>query len=162
MKAQLGWALAAVVALGGAAGAQAPVARESSRPAAARSPLVGAWRLAWLDEPGPDGTLRRITDAKGSLIYTPTGQVSVQVMYATAEPPSGRAPVQYAQNGYEASFGRYEVNEAAHTVTHHYEGSLVRSLLGRDIPRVYQLSGGRLTIRSPRPDEHWSVAWERE
>lgn len=63
-----GWMLAAVaaaMALGGAASARPAVVKDA-RPAA--SPLVGAWRLVWLDEPGPDGSMRRVTDAQGSLI----------------------------------------------------------------------------------------------
>ena len=155
MKTILAWTLAAVVALGGSARAQATTKRS------ARSPLVGAWHLVSLDEPEPDGKLRHITDAKGSLIYTEDGFVSVQVMYAKAETSTSTAPVQYAQGGYEASFGRYVVNGAAHTVTHRYEGSLVRWLLGKDFPRTYELSGRRLTIRSPRADEPWFVVWER-
>jgi hypothetical protein len=161
MKALLGCTLAAVLALARTAGAQA-AAEGGARPQPARSPLVGAWRLAWLDQPEPDGTIRRITDAKGSLIYTADGYVSVQVMFATVSSSSSAAPVQYAENGYEASFGRYEVDTATRTVTHRYTGSLVRSLLGQDLPRRYQLVDGRLMIRSTRPDEHWSVAWERD
>ena len=99
--------------------------------------------------------------AHGSLIYASTGDVSVQVMYASADAAATSGPVQYAQGGYEGSFGRYVVDEATHTVTHHYEGANVRDLIGKDLPRRYALVDGRLIIRSTRPDEHWSVAWER-
>ena len=124
----------------------------------AKEPLVGAWRLAWLEQPGADGKLHRITDAKGSLIYTPDGHMSVQVMYANADAPSDG----YAQGGYEGSFGTYEVDAASHMVTHHVQGANVRTLVGKALPRVYELSNGRLLVKSKRPDEHWSVAWERE
>jgi hypothetical protein len=156
---------AALVALGGCAPAM------SGRPAgnvtatagaAALSPLVGSWHLLWLELPGPDGALRRITDAKGSLIYTPSGRVSVQVMYARANDTPSSGPVQYAQGGYEGSFGRYTVDEPSRTVTHRYDGANVRSLLGQDVPRRYELAGQRLVIRSTRTDEHWSVTWERD
>ena len=160
MKALFGSALAAALAFAGVPRAQSGVMKDSGR-TTSQEQLVGAWRLAWLEQPGPDGKIVRITDAKGSLIYTLDGHVSVQVMFVKAQNTPSSSPVQYAQDGYEASFGRYVVNEAAHTVTHRYEGSLVRALLGQDLPRVYQFSDGRLIIRSPRPDEHWSVAWER-
>ncbi len=129
--------------------------------AASRSPLVGSWHLLWLELPGPDGALRRTTDAKGSLIYTSTGQVSVQVMYANAGDTPSSGPVQYAQGGYEGSFGQYVVDESTRTVTHRYDGANVRSLLGQDVPRRYELTGRRLVLRSTRPDEHWAVTWER-
>jgi len=66
----------------------------------------------------------------------------------------------YVKDGYEASFGSYDVNEEAHTVTHHVEGSITQALVGKDLPRLFQFSDGHLIIRSTRPDEYWSVTWE--
>jgi 4-carboxymuconolactone decarboxylase len=34
-----------------------------------RERFVGAWRMAWMEEPGPDGTITRITDRKGTLTH---------------------------------------------------------------------------------------------
>jgi hypothetical protein len=70
--------------------------------------------------------------------------------------------VQYAQGGYEASFGRYEIDERAHAFTYHVEGALVRTLIGKDLTRVYELSGKQLIVKSASPNEHWRVAWERD
>jgi len=95
----------------------------------------------------------------GMLIYTRDGHMSVQLMY----PKSASAlSNEYVQNGYEASFGSYDINDATHTVTHHVQGSNTRDLLvGKDLPRVYQFSAdGHLVVRSARPDERWSVTWE--
>jgi hypothetical protein len=136
----------AVVALSGLARAQST-----------REKLVGAWRLVSMEEPGADGKVNRITNREGILIYTRDGHMSVQLMYP--KPDSGVSN-DYVQNGYEASFGRYDVNEGAHTVTHHVEGSVTRGLIGKDLPRLFQLSGRHLIIKSVRPDEHWSVTWE--
>ena len=68
---------------------------------------------------------------------------------------------QYSQGGYEASYGRYEVNESAHTFTLHVEGALVRTLIGKDLPRAYELRGKQMIVKSVQPDEHWRVCWER-
>jgi len=95
----------------------------------------------------------------GMLIYTRDGHMSVQLMY----PKSPNAlSNEYVQDGYEASFGSYDLDEAKHMVTHHVQGSNTRDLLvGKDLPRVYQFTGeGRLIIKSARPDEHWFVTWE--
>ena len=119
--------------------------------------LIGAWRLVSMEEPGADGKLHHITDRKGMLIYTRDGHMSVQLMFPQSESAISN---DYVQNGYEASFGSYDVNEETHTVTHHVEGSITRGLLGKDLPRVFQLSEKRLIIKSSRPDEHWSVTWE--
>ena len=159
MKALLCWTVGVVVVLGGITRGQSAQQKDAG-PAPAKETLIGAWRLASLDEPGSDGKMRHITDAKGSLIYTPDGHMSVQVMFAKAESAPANSPVTYAQGGYEGSFGRYDVNEAAHTVTHHVAGANVRELVGRGLPRLYRFSAGRLIITSSRPDEHWSVTWE--
>ena len=121
--------------------------------------FVGAWRLAWLEEPGADGKVHRI-DCCGLLVYTRDGHMSVQVMERDPQPETHAEPEQYSQGGYEASYGRYEIDERAHTFTFHVEGSLVRTLIGKDLPRAYEFSGKQLIVKSTRPDEHWRVAWE--
>ena len=129
-----------------------------THPAASdREKLIGAWRLASMV--GPDG--KPITSGVpiGMLIYTRDGHMSVELMYPKSEKSLSN---QYVENGYEASFGSYDVDAATHTVTHHVQGSNTGDrLAGKDLPRVYQFSAdGRLIIRSARPDEHWSVTWE--
>jgi hypothetical protein len=125
-----------------------------------RERFVGAWRLAWLEEGGADGKIHK-ADCTGLLVYTRDGHMSVQVMYRNPQPGTNAAPVQYAQGGYEASFGTYEIDERAHKFTYHVEGALVRTLIGKDLARVYDLSGKQLIVKSSSPDEHWRVAWER-
>lgn len=122
--------------------------------------FVGAWRLAWLEQPGTDGKLHRI-ECCGMLIYTRDGHMSVQVMERDTQPQAAAGPEQYSHGGYEASYGTYDVNERAHTFTFHVEGALVRSLIGKDLLRAYEFSDAQLIVRSTRPDEHWRVAWER-
>jgi Lipocalin-like domain len=126
----------------------------------ARDKFVGAWRLAWLEQPGAEGKIRRI-DCCGLLVSTRDGHMSVQVM--EREPPA-RTPAgshQYAKGGYEASHARCDVNDRDHTFTFHVEGALVRSLIGKDLLRAYELSGKQLIVKSTNPDEHWRVCWER-
>ena len=128
----------------------------------ARGRFIGAWRLAWLEEQGADGKIQR-ADRTGLLVYARDGHMSVRVMYRN--PPAGPqkatgAPMQYAQGGYEASFGTYEIDERAHSFTFHVEGALVRSLIGKDLRRIYDLSVKPLIVKSSNPDEPWRVGWE--
>ena len=126
-----------------------------------RERLIGAWHLVRIDNPGADGKSMPGPQPKGMLIYTRDGHMSVQLMYPKSAQPLFN---EYVRDDYEASFGSYDVDEATHTLTHHVEGSITRDLLvGKDLPRVYQFTGdGNLIIKSVRPDEHWSVTWERD
>ncbi len=36
----------------------------------------------------------------------------------------------------------------------------MRTLLGKDLTRVFTLSGNQLIVKSSNPIEHWRVAWE--
>jgi hypothetical protein len=125
-----------------------------------RDQFVGAWRLAWLEQQGADGKLHRI-DCCGMLVYTRDGHMSVQVMEREPQAQIPASPEQYSQGGYEASYGRYEIDERAHVFTFHVEGALVRTLVGKDLTRIYELSGKQLIVKPSRQDEHWRVAWER-
>jgi Lipocalin-like domain len=154
MKALRHSALAVVVAI-----ASLSQAQSANKQAVDHERLIGAWHLTHIDVPGPDGKPTPIPQPVGMLIYTGDGHMSVQLMY----PKSANAQSnEYVQDGYEASFGSYDVDEASHTLTHHVQGSITRDLLvGKDLPRIYQLTAdGHLIIKSARPDEHWSVTWE--
>ncbi len=158
MKSLICWTLATVVGVSGLSLARSVAnTADSTKQNSAKESLIGAWRLISMEEPGADGKLNHVTDRKGMLVYTPDGHMSVQLMFPRSESAVSN---DYVKDGYEASFGSYDVNEEAHTVTHHVEGSVTRGLLGKDLPRVFQLSGGHLIIKSTRTDEHWSVTWE--
>jgi len=123
--------------------------------------LLGSWHLVWLKTPGPDGMVRPV-DCSGKLVFTREGTMAVQVMYANEGAGDEGGAVRYTVGGYEASYGRYAEAPATHTFTYHVDGALVRSLVGKDLPRSYELAGRRLIIRSTNPAEHWEVVWERD
>jgi hypothetical protein len=152
-----GWRVLAVVAA--MAGLVVAQPRETGEHVADRERLVGAWRLVHIDSPGPDGKAGSAPQPEGMMIYTRDGHMSVQLMYPQA---AGSLSNQYVKDGYEASFGSYDVDEARHTVTHHVLGSNTGSLLvGKDLPRRYSFTAeGRLLIEPVSRDEHWSVAWQ--
>ena len=158
MKALLygGWVV--VLAMAGLVYVQSAKTQEAGH-VSDKERLIGAWYLEHIDSPEPKSKPSDIPQPKGMLIYTRDGHMSVQLMYPKSASSQSN---QYVQDGYEASFGSYDVDEAAHTLTHHVQGSNTRDLLvGKDLPRVYQLiADGKLVIRSAQPDEHWSVTWE--
>ena len=78
-------------------------------------------------------------------MQTGDGKVSVQVMYQNAQTGSA-----YAQGGYEASYGSYRIDDSS-TFTFHIDGALVRTLIGKDLKREYEISGSRLIVKSTDP-----------
>jgi len=119
-----------------------------------QNPLIGAWKLVSLEQPGADRHARE-EDCTGMFIFTRDGKASVQVMYRNVQTGNG-----YANGGYEASYGSYHIDSSS-TFTFHVDGALVRNLIGRDLKRLYEISGNRLTVKPTDPDEHWKVVWER-
>src|SRR5271156_5935682 len=108
MKARVCWTLAVVVALSGLSLAQS-AAKQDPAPGSGKEKLIGEWHLVSMG--GTDGQSNPADEIKGTLIYTRDGHMSVQLMY-----PASQAPLSndYVLNGYEASFGSYDVNEEAH------------------------------------------------
>jgi len=152
-------ALTSFFAMAGLLGPAPCRSQDQSVNAGIRDRFIGAWRLAWLEEPGADGKVHR-ADCTGLLVFTRDGHMSVQVMYRNPQAGSGAAPVRYVQGGYEASFGTYKIDERAHTFTFHVEGALVRTLISKDLRRLYEFAGNQLIVKSVNPNEHWRVAWE--
>jgi hypothetical protein len=151
-----------ILAVFAALGASGAHAADQGRARSDRDRLIGAWHMVSMEEEGPGGTMTHHTERTGMLVYSADGHVSVQVMYPASEAGT-TANAAYQQDGYEASFGSFDVDEQTHTVTHHVQGSLVRSLIGKNLPRVMQFSSdGHLTLRSADAREKWSVTWEHD
>ena len=114
--------------------------------------LVGAWELVAYEaiaQDGGDVEHPLGDDAAGLLVYTDGGLMTVQLMRRdrtrwTRE----RAP---SAVGYLAYAGRFAVDEAARTVTHHVELSLLPNWIGSPQVRAAELDGDRLRLTAP-PD----------
>jgi hypothetical protein len=120
--------------------------------------VVGTWHLVRIDAPGPDGKPMDAPQPIGMLIYTPEGHAAVQLMYAQTDLSN-----EFVHDGYEATFGSYEVDETKHQLTYHIQGSATRDkLVGKNETLIYELPDNRhMIIRPAQADQHWSVTWER-
>ena len=101
------------------------------------SGLVGGWRLeswSFVYDDGRPPEFPMGPDAKGYILYTPTGQVSATIMRADKG-----ACFAYA--------GRYEV--VGGTVFHSIELSTNAELVGLRSTRHIQIEGDRLTLSGP-------------
>ena len=125
-----------------------------AKPAHVTPDILGAWRIASLEQPGPDGQAQE-TPCCGLLTLTADGHMAVQVMLPE------RMINAYSHGGYEASYGTFKLAPDGKSMVFHVEGALVRDLVGRDLPRVIRREGNRLIITPTNPAEHWRVIWQR-
>jgi hypothetical protein len=127
--------------------------------ALAQSPpgLVGTWQLiSRIDRDANGNTVPEPSlgaDPAGYLIYDNSGHVAVQMMAKHRDSNAFQVTAPSAANnlahvgGYDAYFGRYEVDLAKGTVTHILEGSLLPADVGRRLTRRFKLDGNTLTIQ---------------
>lgn len=140
-------------------------AEQPTQPSERRN-LMGVWELVSLQDHRPNGDVLDWMGKKpsGTLIYSPDGRMSVQIMrdphpFVAASmwssdgrdllPSASANEIRDAYNGYYAYFGTWEVDERAHTVTHHIRASLRSGEVGADYVRPYEFSGEQLLLRSP-------------
>ena len=117
--------------------------------------FVGAWTLAGIERRNADGVLLSppAADRLGYLIYDPAGYMGVTIMrpdrvpYSEDGPTADEALAQFGS--YTSYFGRFTVEEAEGTITHHVEGSLNPNGVGADYKRSYTFTEDRLTLQPP-------------
>lgn len=131
-----------------------------------RQNLRGVWTLVSLQDQRPNGDALDWMGKKpsGILIYSPDGRMTLQIMRDPR--PTGGVPIwssdghdllpsasdneiRDAYRGYYAYFGTWDVDERAHTVTHHVRASLRSSEVDSDYVRPFELSGEQLLLRYP-------------
>ena len=120
--------------------------------------VVGTWHLVRIDSPGTDGKPSDAPQPIGMLIYTADGHAAVQLMY-----PETSLSNQFVHDGYEATFGTYDVDKGKHQLVYHVVGSATREkLAGKSETLHYELPDTRhMIIRPTQAGQHWSVLWER-
>jgi len=129
--------------------------------------LFGVWDLVSLEDQRANGEVVYWLGKhpNGTLTYTPSGRLAVQFMrdprptFAEGNvwSPGGldllpmvpAVEIRDALAGYYAYFGSYDVDERAHTVTHHVTASLRSHEVGLNYVRPYELRGDRLVLRYP-------------
>ena len=160
MKKQLSFGVVSLLfALATLSSATLSGGQERDKSAGIPEQFIGAWRLVSLEVVNTDGKVQR-GDSAGMFVFTREGRLAVQVMDRTPPPNSHAGPEQYSQGGYEATFGRFEVDERTNTFTYYVEGSLVRTLVGKALPRLYEFKGKQLIVKSTNPAERWRAVWE--
>ena len=129
------------------------------RTATAQTPsVVGAWRLISYDTQTAQGvrTFPLGQDLAGLAVYLPNGRVSIQFMrrdrplFKSGDAWRGTLEEERAAfEGFFAYAGRYTIDSAKSTVTHHLEIASAPNYVGTDLVRTFSFSGNRLTLRTP-------------
>lgn len=145
--------LTKIAALSLALCATTPAWAQSETSAAALFP--GAWRMVSL-EAGPAGGEMSEVDYSGQIVFTDAGTMSVQAM-----DPDPQATSPYVLNGYEATYGTFEIKDDSNTLVFTVDSSLARDLIGQKLERTFEISGDALVLTPSSADENWRVVYER-
>ena len=140
---------------------------QSAKPHSATRPtpsgmekLIGAWQLVSIETVGPHGEVTHPyygEHPEGLLIYDRSGWMSVQIVSdpkphapnidsrsaILAATPDQKASI---LEGYYAYFGKWTVDLAASTVTHHLKEALYPGERGEDFVRQFSIERDRLTL----------------
>ncbi len=133
--------------------------------------FVGTWRFVSIERRNARGEVVPFENplTGGVIIYTPAGQMAVQVVRGgrqkyVADQPTGEE-AQAALATYVAYHGPFTVNGVDGTVTHHREAHLNPGSVG-DVVRSYRFSGNRLMLTPPSrvvngEELTTTLTWER-
>jgi hypothetical protein len=126
---------------------------------AQQPPVIGSWRLISYDTQTAAGvkTFPLGEDVAGLAVYLPNGRVSIQFMKRDRplfkSGDAWRGTLEEERAAFEGFFGyagRYTIDAARSTVTHHVEIAHAPNYVGTDLVRTYSFSGNRLTLRTPQ------------
>ncbi len=140
-------------------------AQQLAQPSERRN-VIGVWELVSLQDHRPNGDVLDWMGTKpsGTLIYSPDGHMSVQIMRDPHPvvgasmwssdgrdllPSASASAIRDAYGGYYAYFGTWEIDEGARTVTHHIRGSMRAVEVGADYVRPV-----RILWRTPSASVH--------
>jgi Lipocalin-like domain len=140
-------------------------AGQATQPSERRN-LIGVWELESLQDQRPGGEVLDWMgkNPSGMLVYSPDGRMTIQIMRDPRPvagvpmwssdghnllPSASASEIRDAYTGYYAYFGTWDLDERAHTVTHHVRASLRSAEVGSDYVRPYELSAGQLRLRYP-------------
>jgi hypothetical protein len=134
--------------------------------------LIGFWKLVSLERRNAKNELVSSNPGRtGFLVYTKSGHVMVHLMQPYRRRNVGPSPTpeetMATYRSYGSYFGPYTLGQSGNVVVHHVAGALNPRLVGTDLPRSFELSGRRLTLKaavtkdSRGDDVQTTATWER-
>lgn len=134
--------------------------------------LIGFWKLISFERRVVNGEVLQSNPGQtGFLVYTASGHVMVHMMQPYRRRNVGQSPTpeetMATYRTYTSYFGPYTVNESEGSLVHHLAGALNPGFVGSDFHRVFELSGRRLTLKTPVTKDargqsvQGTIIWER-
>ena len=130
--------------------------------------LVGNWRLVSFVNVDEKGVSRPAGYEAGRLMYDAHGHMAAQLMRSGRQrlsTPSTEAERAAAYTGFLAYYGRYDVDAASSTVTHHVEGSTNPNWVNTDLVRYYAFADNdtrlMLSLKNAEGRVTGTLTWER-
>lgn len=130
--------------------------------------LVGTWTLDRLDDGADTAQPARITGVRGLLIVDGAGHIFEFVNRPPPQAAAGQPALTDAQQRFYASsgfWGGYQADAAQRRITITPEGAVHPNLMGRQIERSFQVTGGKLSMTSRAGEPHTRAVtrwtWER-
>jgi hypothetical protein len=140
----------------------------AQQPGEAAKGFTGHWRLVSFVNFDDKGASRPSPFVGGRILYDAHGNMSAQLTHAARKPmstPSTEAERAAAYAGYVSYFGRYTLDEAQRSVTHHVEGSTNPNWVNTTLVRYYEFSddGNRLmlSVKNAAGRVTGTLTWER-
>lgn len=116
--------------------------------------LTGLWRMTSL-EVGTECELKELPYS-GQIAFT-TDTASVQAM----NPDTGTADTAFTLGGYEAFYGKVDIDAQAGTFAVKVESAAARDLIGQTLERRFEITDERLVITPVNPADGFRVTYER-
>jgi hypothetical protein len=142
-----------VVLFGSSAG------RVRAQQSVTQNPLIGTWRLISFEARAETGEVSRPMGEHpvGVLTYDLKGRVANQLMqpnrpaFKSGDRRGGTAEeIKAAFEGFAAYAGTYRVDWKQETIVHYVDVSSFPNEVGADLERFFEISGRRITFRTPR------------
>lgn len=150
------------------AGAFSVRAQESADVEGIREQLVGSYRLVWYMSYDRESRESKLPYSVGQISYDRVGRISAQLMrddrprFALNRTTEAERAAAYSS--FISYFGRYVIDAARRTVTHHVEGSLSPNMVGQSLVRHFEFStDGRTLFLSVKDGDRVTgrLRWDR-
>jgi len=135
-----------------------------------RDRFFGVWKLISYESKSANGDVRQVygPNPVGRITYDKAGRMSAALMRPGRKSPANARnatveELREVQSGFVAYFGKFDVDEATHTVFHHVEAALNPAWPGTDLKRTYDFTGDKLILTAASANGSSLVlTWQKE